>query len=214
MRKQGGRIAVVGSSTLLLALGLPATLSASTLGKPIDDGPPPVLSPAEQYQATIDDYKTRLLNTAADHASYSGAVLDTTSHRLVVQGTIDEPPADVARLMAQAPANLSVSWKSVPYSRAELDQQSNMAMDNLDVMAAQFEDDYSGIVIFVAADDRASAQRIGHSVRASGDSDVPVRVRIFDEEKQGVSPGVGSTTDVESRGGRTSTVKPAKWVAL
>ena len=84
-------------------------------------------SEAERFQERVGPYVDRLLEAFEESGAQTGAVIDHDRRELVLYG-VGAPPAALQALMADAPADLAVQWRSAPFTRDELVAESQRIM--------------------------------------------------------------------------------------
>ena len=84
-------------------------------------------SEGERFQQRIGPYVDRLLATFEESGAQAGAAIDHERRELVLYG-VGRPPAPLEAMMAGAPAELEVRWRSAPYTRDELVAESERIM--------------------------------------------------------------------------------------
>lgn len=127
-----------------------------------------------EWQRAVSGYRDRLAVVASRHDSYTGLEIIHADRMLVVYG-VGEPPADIARLMDTAPANVGVRWVKVAHSAAEL----RRAIRALEEVAPNWrciepEGDYSGIRVGLARLPVTDEGMHRLRLRAAQLTDVPV----------------------------------------
>lgn len=139
--------------------------------------PPRVhLTGVERWQTSIDPYIRMLLRTAHAEPNYAGAQYLNGSHGFLVKG-VGQPSAAVRAAMNQAPALVSVSWRSVPFTDDELDQATSAAVNYpLAVESDVREPNLDGIVVKVHLDGETTRDEARAAVEARIHNGVPVTV--------------------------------------
>jgi hypothetical protein len=90
-------------------------------------------SEVERLQQRIERYVSRLLEVFDESGVEAGAELDHDRRELTLYG-VGEPSVALAATIADPPPGLTVRWRSAPYTRDELEAESERIMaafDNL-----------------------------------------------------------------------------------
>jgi hypothetical protein len=89
------------------------------------------LSEVEAFQQRIGPYLDRLLQAFEESGAHTGAKIDHDRRELILYG-VGEPPASLEAMMAEAPADLEVQWRSAPHTRDELVVETQRIMSAFD----------------------------------------------------------------------------------
>lgn len=171
-----GGAAVACAAIVLAGLGV-ANWYDGTGGQPVaepsvtEDASP---GPVAVWQQQIAPYKRELITAAGSSDAYVGARYDNPNHAIILYGTTESAPERIQEVIARAPANVDVEWRTVPYSKPELDQARNQLMEAMpEVITASFTTGYRGIVLGVEAE-TLRAERSSLESRAAEVTDIPV----------------------------------------
>jgi hypothetical protein len=84
----------------------------------------------ERFQSEIVGYLDRLTTAFQSTANYTNAEVDADHQRLILRGVGDPSPV-VAEVIREAPDNVDVVWRPVPYTNEELGRETVEVMSRV-----------------------------------------------------------------------------------
>lgn len=137
-----------------------------------------------RWQMSVEDERDAIDRAVADEPGYVSGRVDYESRCLWLLGTTAGPSSRLAAVIDDVAAKLTVRWKRVPHSRAELHSAHEALFDAIPkAVTIETVDDCSAIVVGVFDLPESGPEREALELRAGQATDIPVTL----EPSQGVS---------------------------